>query len=243
MTYIALFFCLIGASGQGKSTLIKRINEIKSQNDTYYWNQYTGYNGDTAKVNATKWLLLEVNDNRPESEQLTVDELMRHAKYITIDRGNAIQYFTYIEKSEAAAINRQVRDTSPSYSVSSSHSASTSQTDVAAAPQNVAPEPARHYVPDAFVQRVMQTEKFIDVYKLLKSLQAQGEILQFGKLRDVEDYSSLDLILFDMKSQEFVTMLSGVTANGSRINLVSGYEDSLSNYPTNMTAVIWYIAK
>ena len=83
----------------------------------------------------------------------------------------------------------------------------------------------------------------MNVYKLLKSQQAQGLILQFGKLKDVDDYNSLDLILFDMQSQEIITMLSPITAYGSRMNAVNGTEDSLDNYPTNMTAVIWYIKK
>ena len=74
-------------------------------------------------------------------------------------------------------------------------------------------------------------------------MQSQGQILQFGKLKDVKDYSSFDLILFDMHSQEIVTMLSPVTASGNRMNVVDGFEDSLDNYPTNMTAVIWYIKK
>ena len=89
----------------------------------------------------------------------------------------------------------------------------------------------------------MQTRKFVDVYKLLKYLNSQGDILQFGKLKEVEDYSSLDLILFDMQSQEVITMLSPVTTGNIRINVVNGGEDSLDNYPTEMTAVIWYIKK
>jgi hypothetical protein len=89
----------------------------------------------------------------------------------------------------------------------------------------------------------METEDFTNVYKLLKSLQSQGKILQFGKLRDVEDYSTLDLILFDIQSQKIVTMLSPVTVSGMRTNVVNGMEDSLDNYPTKMTAVIWYIKK
>ena len=89
----------------------------------------------------------------------------------------------------------------------------------------------------------METKDFMNIYKLLKSLQAQGQVLQFGKLKDVEDYSSFDLILFDMQSQEVITMLSPVNASGYRTNMVNGGEDSLDNYPTQMTAVIWYIKK
>ena len=99
------------------------------------------------------------------------------------------------------------------------------------------------FVPDAFVQRILLTKDFMSVYRLLQSLQSQGDILQFGKLKDVDDYSSFDLILFDMNSQEVITMLSSETPSGKRINLVNGSEDSLDNYPTKMTAVIWYIQK
>jgi hypothetical protein len=46
-----------------------------------------------------------------------------------------------------------------------------------------------------------------------------------------------------MQSQQVITMLSAETASGTRVNMVSGLEDSLNNYPTEMTAVIWYIKK
>ena len=74
-------------------------------------------------------------------------------------------------------------------------------------------------------------------------MKSQGEILQFGKLKEIEDYSSLDLILFDMQSQKIISMLSSATESGTRTNLVNGTMDSLDNYPTSMTAVIWYIKK
>ena len=72
-------------------------------------------------------------------------------------------------------------------------------------------------------------------------MQGNGQILQFGKLKDVEDYSSFDLILFDMKSQDIVTLLSAENGNGTRTNMLDGSSDSLDNYPKDMTAVIWYI--
>ena len=46
-----------------------------------------------------------------------------------------------------------------------------------------------------------------------------------------------------MQSQEVITLLSPTTESGNRINLVNGSDDSLDNYPTEMTAVIWYIKK
>ena len=234
ITIVTLIVCAASACAQSKNTLLQRINEIKSQNDIYFWDQYTHPDADTAKVNATKRVLLDVNNNRGEMAPLSVEEVMPHVKYITIDRGNLKQFFVYIKKSDAIAIG------------GGSASLTVANTPVGGVPvntPNVSPSAQRSFVPDAFVQRIMGTKYFLSVYKLLKSLQSQGQILQFGKLKDVEDYSSLDLILFDMQSQQILTMLSSVTASGNRTNVVTGEEDSLDNYPTNMTAVIWYIKK
>ena len=70
-----------------------------------------------------------------------------------------------------------------------------------------------------------------------------GQVLQFGKLKDVDDYTSFDLILFDMNSQEIISILSAENTAGTRTNMILGTPDYLSNYPQNMTAVIWYIKK
>ena len=215
---------------QSKSSLVQRINEIKGQSEIYYWDQYTHPDADTAKINAIKRVLMEVNIGRSEDRCLTVDDIMPYAKYINIDRGNLKQYFVYVKKDEASVIKASPMN-------SSADGTSMDETPVVTL-QSVKP-----FVPDAFVQRLMETEDFTNVYKLLKSLQSQGKILQFGKLRDVEDYSTLDLILFDIQSQKIVTMLSPVTVSGMRTNVVNGMEDSLDNYPTKMTAVIWYIKK
>lgn len=234
ISIVTTMLCVSAVNAQNKTTLLQRINEIKSQTDIYYWDQYTHPNADTAKVYATVRLLLDVNNNRGEAAPLDVEEVMPYASYISIDRGNLKQYFAYIKKTDASAIGR-----SPA-------SEAVTSTPVVGEPVNMptATTPAqRSFMPDAFVQRIMETKYFVNVYKLLKSMQAQGQILQFGKLKDVEDYSSLDLILFDMQSQQIITMLSPVTASGNRTNVVTGTEDSLDNYPNNMTAVIWYIKK
>ena len=234
ISIIVFMLCVSYTKAQNKTSLVQRINEIKQQNDVYYWDQATFPDADSAKVVATKRLLVGVNIDRSTTSKLSVEDLMPHASFINIDRGKLRQYFVYIKKTDAAAINSGLSSTpiadNPVVGVpiSTSNSSSFNQ---------------RSFVPDAFVQRIMETKDFMNVYKLLKSLQAQGQILQFGKLKDVEDYSSLDLILFDMQSQEIVTMLSPVTASGYRQNVVDGKEDSLDNYPTNMTAVIWYIKK
>lgn len=225
---------VLSVSAQNKSTLVQRINEIKNQTEVYFWDQATYPNADSAKIVATRRLLLDVNLNRSETAQLSVEEVMPHASYINIDRGNLKQYFVYIKKTDAIAIG------------GGTASLSAPNTPIVGVPVNtptVTPPVQRSFVPDAFVQRIMETKDFVNIYKLLKSLQMQGQILQFGKLKDVEDYSSLDLILFDMQSQQIVTMLSPVNASGNRTNVVNGTEDSLDNYPTNMTAVIWYIKK
>lgn len=233
ISIIAFIVCVSYTEAQNKTLLVQRINEIKQQNDVYYWDQATYPDADSAKVVATKRLLLGVNIDRNKTNKLSVEDLMPHANYINIDRGKLRQYFVYIKKTDAAAINNVL---------SSTHIADNPVVGVPFSPSNSSFN-QRSFVPDAFVQRIMETKDFMNVYKLLKSLQAQGQILQFGKLKDVEDYRSLDLILFDMQSQKIVTMLSPVTASGYRQNVVDGKEDSLENYPTNMTAVIWYIKK
>ena len=219
-----------------RSTLLDRINEIKKQNDIYYWDQYTHPNADSAKVNATKRMLVDINPPYAEGRRLSVADIMPYATYISLDRGSLKQCFVYIKREDVSTIDGvpviAPATTSPSFGISENM----------ATPSVSAPI-QKTFVPDAFVQRVMQTRKFVDVYKLLKYLNSQGDILQFGKLKEVEDYSSLDLILFDMQSQEVITMLSPVTTGNIRINVVNGGEDSLDNYPTEMTAVIWYIKK
>ena len=100
---------------------------------------------------------------------------------------------------------------------------------------------SKSFVPEAFVQRLIQQKTFYSVYNFLKTQKAQGEILQFGPLKEVEDYSSLDLILFDMQSKELLTVLSSVVQGEIRTNMVTGMKDSLENYPEDMVLVIWYI--
>ena len=231
---VIIFMTIVGVcsfNAQNKTTLVQRINEIKNQNDVYFWDQYTHPDADTAKVNATKRLLLDVNGNRNGHAELSVEEIMPYANYVAIDRGSLKQYFVYIKKSDAAAIGNGTIQPAPVAGMPV-------KVETATEPKN---KVGKAFVPDAFVQRVMETKNFTNVYRLLKSMQSQGQILQFGRLKDVEDYSSLDLILFDMQSQEIITMLSPVTTSGNRINVVDGAEDSLDNYPTNITAVIWYI--
>lgn len=236
ISIITIIVCTLSVGAQNRTTLVQRINEIKSQTGMYYWNQYTHPNADTAKYNAIKFLLLDVNSGRSADQMLSVEAFMPYAKFINIDRGNLKQYFAYIKIDEAAAITGG--GGSPSVA-----NRPVVNMPVETASATVSPQTQKSFVPDAFVQRIMDTGDFVNVYKLLKALQSQGEVLQFGKLRDIEDYSSLDLILFDIQSQKVLTMLSPVTASGNRINVVSGHEDSLDNYPTNLTAVIWYIKK
>lgn len=222
---IAITFCSLSSKGQDKRSLLERVNEIKAQTDEYLWDQYTCPNADSSRVEAAKRLLLHVKDYHSSPDQLTVDDILPKTKYINIDRGYLKQSFVYIKKSDAIAIGGVTNKQSEEVS------------------NNPVITDEKQFVPDAFVQRIMEVKTFQNVYKVLKSMQAQGQVLQYGKLRDVEDYSSFDLILFDMQSQEVITLLSPVTQSGNRINMVNGAEDSLDNYPTNMTAVIWYIKK
>jgi len=253
-TIIAIMACAISVWGQNRTSLLQRINEIKSQSDVYYWDQYTCPDADTAKYNATKRLLLDVNDNLSENQKFTVEEIMPYASYVNIDRGNLKQFFVYMKKTDAMAL-KSGRTGQPVVGVpvntqGGAPVVANNTPVVVGVPidTNPAGRPGtspvqRNFVPDAFVQRIMETKDFKQVYSYLKSQQTDGQILQFGSLKEVDDYSSLDLILFDIQSQQVVTMLSGTTAAGNRVNMVNGGEDSLSNYPTSMTAVIWYIKK
>lgn len=240
--FFAIFVGITHLMAQDSNTMLQRINEIKKQSDIYYWDQFTDLNSDSAKINATKRLLLEVNLKRSDGNILTVDGIMPYASYINIDRGMKKQYFVYIKKIEADAIVNGVPPANRTF-VGTQVSGSAPVSVPVGESSSPASSVYKNFVPDAFVQRILQAKMFTDVYKLLKSMQAQGDVLQFGKLKDVEDYSSLDLILFDMQSQEVITMLSAVTSSGMRTNMVNGSDDSLDNYPTNMTAVIWFIKK
>ena len=183
-----------------------------------------------------------------EEKKYHEDTIIPYLKYVNINRGQSIQYLVYIKKKDADDLVNGLTPTQeneaahyPTHSDDASLETSTSSVTPSITTQS--PSVSARFVPDAFVQRIMETENFIDVYKLLKYMKSQGEILQFGKLKEIEDYSSLDLILFDMQSQKIISMLSSATESGKRTNLVNGTMDSLDNYPTSMTAVIWYIKK
>ncbi len=242
---IALVSCVYIHAQTSQTSLLKRANEIKSQNDIYFWNQYTHPDNDTARIRATNYVLLEVNNERDANSQLSINDLMPYTQYITITRGNKKQVFAYIRKDEAAAIRAgglPMPGPVPVTSPTPVHNPAivTNPTPVTIPTPNV----PRSFVPDAFVQRIVDTADFTAICRLLTTLKADGQVLQFGKLRDVEDYSSFDLILFDKQTQKVITLLSGTSGNGGmRTNLVTGYADALTNYPTATTAAIWFVKK
>ena len=224
----------INAQNTNKQSIINRINAIKNQTDIYLWDQFTHTNPDTAKVGSAKRLILHVETELGGNEEVSLDEVLRFAEFLKIDRGNLKQYFAYITKENAhkikssATLDPTMTLVDPPFG---------GQKPIKEMPDTV----KRKFIADAFTKRIYEVKTFSNVYKLLKSMQANGQILQFGKLRDVEDYSSFDLILFDMKSQDIVTLLSAENGNGTRTNMLDGSPDSLDNYPKDMTAVIWYI--
>lgn len=210
------------ASAQSKVSVLQRVNEIKSSSD-YLWDQYTHTDIDTSRVGAANRLVLHIETFLEKEGEVTIDNILQNAEFVNINRGNLKQCFAYIKKTDVL----KMTNASP------------------VVEEKVEPEPIRErnmgFVPDAFTMRIKETNDFMTVYKLLKSLQAQGEILQFGKLKDVDDYSSFDLILFNMSSQEVITLLSHETSPGVRKNMITGLDDSLKNYDTGTTAVIWYV--
>ena len=245
ITFVIALVSCIGISAQtNQASLLKRANEIKSQNDIYFWNQYTHPDLDTARIRATNYVLLEVNNERSASSQLTVNDLMPHTQFITITRGNKKQVFAYIRKDDAAAIP-------VGGGTAAIHAPVINQSPVVSPTPVTTPAPVtnptsyvpRSFIPDAFVQRIVDVSDFAAVCRLLTSMKADGQVLQFGKLRDVDDYSSFDLILFDKQTQKVITLLSGTDNYGVRTNLLTGYADALGNYPTATTAAIWYVKK
>lgn len=221
---VAFFLMVILSSvapAYGQSQILQKINEIKSQSDVYYWNQYAHPNADTARVGAAKGILIEINVARGENEQLTLDDILDKVKHIKMVRSGVVRNFAYIAKAEVgfATITTNELTTRPSNYV----------------------EQTKTFVPDIFVQKIMDIQDFKAVYNYLRTQKAEGTILQFGPLKDVEDYSSLDLILFDLHTGKAICLLSGVTSSEERTNLLTGQPDSLNNYPEDMTAVIWYI--
>ena len=222
-----VFFVAISlpAIAQSRTSVIQRVNEIKSNNEIYLWDQFTHTDVDTAKVGAAKRLILHIESflEGQDDVQVTVEQVLGKAGFYNIDRGNLKQCLAYIKKSDVATLVGKQSYVSVTETESGNR------------------EIEQAFVPDAFTMRIKETNDFMSVYKLLKSFQAQGEILQFGKLKDVEDYSSFDLILFNMVTQEVITLLSQEVSPGIRKNMLNGKDDSLRNYAKATTAVIWYV--
>lgn len=200
-----------------QSKIVERINTIKAQSDIYFWNQYTHPVAETAYENACKWLLDEI---KTKNNDISLDDLMPLVKSIKVNRGALNQAFVYVLKDDIIGGN----GTRP-------------------APESQQEEviPQKTFVPDVFVQQLLKMKDFGNIYRFLEEQKRSGQLLQFGALKDVDDYDSFDLILFDLQSKQIVTVLSPVMADGKRINKTTGFADSLDNFPEEMIAVIWYI--
>ena len=212
---------------QGQNTILEKINEIKAHYDEYYWNEYTHPNADTAIVNAYRRVIISISVHRQGGQEPSLEDIRPKMKHIKMNRGNLVRVFAYIKKSDVPG---EVED---EHSIANVAIASES-------PVQTVQEPSR-FVPDAFVQKIIQIGDFKKIYQFLKEQKQQGQVLQFGGLKEVDDYASLHLILFDLNSQEMISMLGPENTKGKRINLTNGSEDSLDNYPEDMVAVIWYI--
>ena len=212
MVLIAL--CAMTVNGQNQ--ILQKINDIKSQSDIYYWSQFAHPNADTARVSAVRWILIDINEKRSDSDQLTVRDIENKVKHIKMERGGVVRDFVYIAKADIDPKGQIVTPV-------------------------IIMEDDKEFVPEMFVQRVMQYKTFEAVYRFLRSQKAEGVVQMFGPLSEVDDYDSLDLIIFDLNSKEVITVLSGVTQGSSRTNLVNGTADSLDNYPEDMIAAIYYI--
>lgn len=218
---------LFTMTAQGQDDVLSQFNEIKSHSDLYYWNEYSHTEADTATINSARWVLIEINCALPEGGELTMDDIMPKLKCITRKRGSKTHALSYIRKADVSGISDIL--------------ATTREDSPAKEEQTRRDGEGRAFVPDVFVQSIARQKDFMKVYQYLKEQKSGGRVLQFGPLKDVEDYGSLDLILFDMESKEIVAMLSPESKDGTRTNQLNGNADSLSNYPEDMLLVIWYI--
>lgn len=208
--------------------ILREVNAIKSQDDIYFWGQFAHPDADSARIKSIGSLLADVNFGRDESQLLTYDDISRFVKYIPIPRKTSIRGFAYMKKSDLENVNRAV-----SASGNDNRTETTFDQPIVTGP----------FVPDLFVQGIMERKNFQNVHRYLRALKADGKVQLFGSLHEVDDYSSLSLIIFDRNSQEIITVLSPANQDGSRTNLTTGSTDSLDNYPKEMTAVIYYIKK
>lgn len=237
---------LSAQTGRNQS-YVSLINSIKSQSDLYFWDQYTHPNADTATVGAIKRLKLCIEAEVSEAEYSAVDGIDPYVKSVPIDRGSLKQIFVYIEKNKVHNIlsgNMPQKDEAAGDGGKDAGATGTFEggKKTTTGP-TTRPEKTEKFVPDAFTLRLFEAKTFSNVYKLLKSMTSTGQVLQFGKLKDVDDYTSFDLILFDMNSQEIISILSAENTSGARTNMILGTPDSLNNYPPGMTAVIWFIKR
>lgn len=224
-----IVFLFISCDIAYSQTVLDKINSIK-QNDDYLWDEYTHNEVDSAITKASVWLLNQINDG--QDGPMTLETISPFIKNIKMNRGGLTRAFVYIRKKDVPVLYGM-----PQQSDIDDSEGTEQFSDV----DENAGVNTKAFVPDVYVQRIMQQKNFSNVYKFLAEEKKQGQILQFGALKDIEDYSSFDLILFDLNSQEVLTVLSPVTNQNKRINLVNGTIDSLDNYPEDIVAVIWYI--
>lgn len=220
--------------------ILREVNAIKSQNDLYFWGQFAHPDADSARVKAIGSLLADINYGRDESQLLTYSDVSRFVKYIPIPRATLTRGFAYMKKSDIENINGNGSQNGNEDQNMNGNRDMNGNGNEGADVRSIITGP---FVPDMFVQGILQRKKFQDVYRYLRALKADGQVQLFGSLHEVEDYSSLSLIIFDRESQEIVTVLSPVNQDGSRTNLTTGMTDSLDNYPKQMSAVIYYIRK
>ena len=237
---------LSAQTGRNQS-LVSLINSIKSQSDLYFWDQYTHPNADTAKVGAIKRLKLCIEAEVSEAEYSAVADIDPYVECVSIDRGSLKQNFAYIEKKTVHEVLSGKIPHKGEAAGDGGKGAGATGVSGGGAQNTTESEPRptiqEKFVPDAFTLRLFEAKTFSNVYKLLKSMTSTGQVLQFGKLKDVDDYTSFDLILFDMNSQEVISILSAENTSGARTNMILGTPDSLNNYPQSMTAVIWFIKR
>lgn len=204
---------------------LDEIKTIKLHEDMYFMGQSFHANPDSARIKAITNMLFNINNGREEDDRLSFNDVSSLAKIIPIQSTYVVRAFAYIKKSDLPGfVDPSIQSVGTAYAV----------------PTPVV-VPSKSFVPDLFIQRILQQKTFNNVHRLMRALKADGQVQMFGALTEVSDYSSLNLIVFDKKTEQVITVLSPANASGQRTNLATGNDDSLDNYPKQMAAVIYYI--
>lgn len=197
-------------------SLVKKINDIKLEEEVYYWDEYTHPSADTAYVKACEWLVNQV-DTFPE-KKFQVADFKPYIKDIKVLRGQLTLAFVYLKKSDAQAViegkpavEEPVR-----------------REEVPAIDTPVPPRerPTLHPV----VKSVMSMKEAKDVFTLLQEQMKSGQVGWVGSTSKSEKLDDCHIVIFDGNTIAPLCVLSPVIDGDQRTNLTTGQPDDMDNY-------------